>query len=243
MRKNLTKIALIAMSVVILGLAIAVGTLAYLKDTTESIKNVFVVGANIDITLTESKGFEIINDNGTPEDDGDDFAEPNTKGFKVVPGAELAKDPTITVLGGSEACYVFVKVETNLINKVGEATPDQYDAIWSINSAWTAVPGVAGVYYIEQDSLVGEDDVAYAVLTDNKVTVSTKGIPVKDANSDTIADEVYMTFTGYAIQSDALTGLGEVPADPGDGSKDAEIAAAKAANAKIAWDLLQADLA
>ena len=219
MKKNLTKIALIAMSVVILGLAIAVGTLAYLKDTTDSIKNVFIVGQNISITLTEKEG----------------TVSSGTQEFKAIPGSVITKDPTVTVLDGSEACYVFVKVETNLTAE---------DATWSINSAWKAVPEVAGVYYIEQAAIAKDAaDVAYPVLTDNKVTVSAGGIAEKDANDDDVADEVYMTFTAYAIQSEALTGLGEVPADPGDGSKDAEIAAAKAANAKIAWTLLQADLA
>ena len=67
------------------------GTLAYLMDKTTEVKNVFSVG-DINIELKE-----------------------NTTGYKVVPGGTEAKDPYVTVKANSEACYVYVCIENNMI--------------------------------------------------------------------------------------------------------------------------------
>lgn len=64
------------------------GVLAWLTDTTDSIKNTFTVG-NVDISLTETTG----------------------NSYKMVPGQTIAKDPKVTVNANSEDCYLFVKVE------------------------------------------------------------------------------------------------------------------------------------
>ena len=64
------------------------GTIAWLTDVTDPVKNTFTVG-NISIELKE-----------TP-----------VETYKMVPGCTIAKDPTATVKAGSEDCYLFVKVE------------------------------------------------------------------------------------------------------------------------------------
>jgi predicted ribosomally synthesized peptide with SipW-like signal peptide len=70
-------------------LAIGIGgTLAWLTDQTDPIVNTFTIG-DIEIDLEEGNG-------------------PN---FKVTPGQVVDKDPEVTVKAGSEACYLFVKVE------------------------------------------------------------------------------------------------------------------------------------
>lgn len=72
------------------------GTLAWLTDKTEAVKNVFTVG-DIEITLTESDALDL----------------------KIIPGKEIAKDPVVTVKGNSEACWLFVKIEeTNWSDKL-----------------------------------------------------------------------------------------------------------------------------
>ena len=63
------------------------GTLAWLTDKTDEIKNVFTIG-NINIELTETE-----------------------QEYKMVPGTTIAKDPTVTVEADSENCYLFVKLE------------------------------------------------------------------------------------------------------------------------------------
>lgn len=63
------------------------GSLAWLTDKTEEVKNTFTVG-DINIDLTESQDLDL----------------------KMVPGNTIKKDPTVTVKADSEACWLFVKV-------------------------------------------------------------------------------------------------------------------------------------
>lgn len=63
------------------------GTIAWLTDQTESVKNTFTFG-DINITLDET-----------------------TTDYKMVPGNTISKDPKVTVKANSEACWLFVKVE------------------------------------------------------------------------------------------------------------------------------------
>ena len=64
------------------------GTLAWLTDTTDPVTNTFTVG-DIDIDLTESDHLDL----------------------KMIPGRTITKDPKVTVKAGSEACWLFVKVQ------------------------------------------------------------------------------------------------------------------------------------
>lgn len=143
------------------------GTLAWLTDTTEAKVNTFTVG-NIDIELNETD-----------------------RPYKMVPGTELDKDPKVTVKSGSEASWVFVKIEES----------NNLDAFISYDVAdgWTALTGVDGVYYRTQAATTA--DVTYSVLTNDKVTVKdTVTKAMMDAITAGTADEPTLTFTAYAIQ-------------------------------------------
>lgn len=61
------------------------------------------------------------------------------------------------------------------------------------------LPGVTGVYYREVSATTA--DTAFAVLTDNKITVSTT-LTKAEANAITTPT---LTFTAYAVQKDAAT--------------------------------------
>ena len=73
--------------VLVLGCAVG-GTVAWLVAKTDPVVNTFTYG-DINITLTETTG--------------DDY--------KIIPGVDIGKDPKVTVKAGSEACWLFVKVE------------------------------------------------------------------------------------------------------------------------------------
>lgn len=89
----------------------AVGTtLAWLSDSKE-VTNTFTVG-DINISLAE---------------DSYDATK-----AKLVPGTEIAKNPTVTVNANSEDCYVFVMVENNL--KANSKTIGVLD----VSADWTA---------------------------------------------------------------------------------------------------------
>lgn len=165
MKKKITLLLSLALAVAI-GIG---GTLAWLTAKTEEVKNTFTVG-NINITLTEEAGG-------------------NTKEFKMVPGQTITKDPKVTVKAGSEACWLFVKIEesANLDNFISYAVAD----------GWTALTGVDGVYYRAVDATT--TDMVYPVLTGNQVTVEND---VTKAMMDNLTADTYptLTFTAYAIQ-------------------------------------------
>ena len=163
------KILVACLCVALAVLTIAGTTLAYLTATTGPVTNTFTVG-NIDITLTETK--------------------PDNNQAKIIPGVDIEKDPKVTVMANSEACWLFVKVEetgTFVANKVTYAIAD----------GWTALPGVNGVYYREVSAVTANTD--FYVLKDNKITVSSEltktEIPTAPAT---------LTFTAYAVQKDGI---------------------------------------
>lgn len=172
---NTKKILALVMAAVLLVAVSVAGTVAYLYDVTSEVENVFT-GSNVDIELAETK-----------------------ENFKMVPGSDIAKDPTITVIKGSEACYVFVKVEYT----PDKATFDQYMS-YEIDSAWTELTSAstenAKVYYCTQAAVTA--DTTITVLKDNKVTVKND---VTNAMMDAIENgKLTMTFTAYAIQSENM---------------------------------------
>lgn len=167
MKKTLTVVIALVL-VVVMSVA---GTVAYLTATTDPITNTFTVG-NINITLTET-----------------------TSDFKMVPGNDIAKDPKVTVVGGSEACWLFVKVEKS-------ANLDSF-VIYDIADGWTALTGVDGVFY--REVAASESNQEFAVLKDNKVTVKdTVTKAMMDALNVEGATKPTLTFTAYAVQKDNI---------------------------------------
>lgn len=164
MKKTLTVIIALVL-VVVMSVA---GTVAYLTDTTDSVVNTFTVG-NIDITLAET-----------------------TTDFKMVPGNDIAKDPKVTVVGGSEACWLFVKVAES--DNLGSFVT------YSIADGWTALTGVSGVYY--REVAASESNQVFSVLANDKVTVkNTVTKTMMDDLGKTGATQPTLTFTAYAIQA------------------------------------------
>lgn len=106
-----TKKLVIAVVALSLALVCAIGgTLAFLIAESDTVTNTFTYGT---ITL------ELSEKNKT---DKDGLAFTN-----VVPGDELDKDPVVTVVEGSEACYVYVLID----NQLGTA------ATYNIGEQWT----------------------------------------------------------------------------------------------------------
>ena len=101
-------------------------TVAYLTSTDE-VKNTFTVG-NVEITLDEAKvneKGEPVDANGNVIDDNSDATAPRVDNnrYKLMPGRTYTKDPTVTVKGGSEECYVRVFVEFTNSDKLDEVFP------------------------------------------------------------------------------------------------------------------------
>ena len=153
------------------------GTLAWLTSTTEPVVNTFTP-SDIDITLTETKS-----------------------NFKMVPGTTIDKDPVVTVKGGSEACWLFVKVEksANLSQYI------EYSVITG-DGGWTALTGVDGVYY--REVAASASDQSFGILTNDKVTVKkdvTKSMmETLKATTSPLPEQPTLTFTAYAVQKEGF---------------------------------------
>ncbi len=144
-----SKILATALAAALLVTGTVFGTMAYLTDQ-DTVTNTMTVG-NIDITLDEAR----TETDGTPVEVAARVQE-NT--YKLVPGHEYAKDPTVHVEADSEDSYIFVKV-TNEIAGIEAAEADGYAPILKqiTGNGWTALTGYEGVYYQEYTSPAAAD--------------------------------------------------------------------------------------
>lgn len=119
-RKNMKKKLLIMSVAMVLVCAFAVGmTLAYLTST-DRVVNTFTVG-NVQIKLDEAK----VDAYGEPV--GSPAPRVTDNSYKLIPGHTYTKDPTVTVLSGSESSYIKMTVTVT--------KSDVLDAIFAPNGA------------------------------------------------------------------------------------------------------------
>ena len=154
---------LLAIAIVVVG--VVAGTVAWLTDKTPSVTNTFTT-SDINIELKETKN-----------------------NFKMIPGWNIEKDPKVTVKTGSEACYLFVKLE--------KSTNFDTFMTYEMADGWEALPEAPGVYYREVAAATA--DTTFEVLKDNQVSV--KG-EVTKAQMNGLTEDTYptLTVTAYASQ-------------------------------------------
>lgn len=185
--KTKNKALLLALCAVSLVTASVFGTMAYLTSTAD-VENTFTVGS-VAITMDEK--------------DVDGTAGRDTRNsYKLLPGHEYTKDPTIHVDPTSEDCYLFVKVE-NGIKDIESKEPDKSVADQMAKNGWEPVEGNVYVY-------VGTAD-----ATDPATVTKGKDVKVFDnitidgsVNGDTLAnyEGKTITVTAYAVQKDGFEG-------------------------------------
>ena len=144
-------------------------TFAWLTDSTDPITNTFTVG-DIEITLAETTGTS----------------------YKMVPGATISKNPKVTVLGDSEDCYLFIKIdETNNTFDTNKKFVE-----YVIAAGWTALSGEDGVYY--RTVANSADDQGFPVLLNDQVTINTAATATHLEAAET--NKPTLSFTAYAVQ-------------------------------------------
>lgn len=109
--KSKAKVLIAVLCALVLVVGSVVGTLAYLTDRQEVV-NTFTVG-DVDIKVDEAP----VTPDGKPEE-GKDRVEGNE--YHLIPGQTYTKDPTMTVLKGSEESYVRMMVTINCISQLRE---------------------------------------------------------------------------------------------------------------------------
>ena len=193
-RCGVSKKMFIAMLALVLALGCAVGgTIAWLTAETDPVVNTFTYG-DINIELYEHE-YDAANNALTMK-----TTKTGVNNYKIVPGKNLPKDPTVKVLADSEACWLFVKVEATgdfANGKVSYAIADGTDG-------WTKLTGVTGVdnvYYRSVDA--STDAQVFQVLKGNQVTVD-KDLTKTEINDITAENQPKLTFTAYAVQRDGI---------------------------------------
>lgn len=201
--KKTRKILLMAACAVLL-VCISVGaTVAYLTST-DTVTNTFTVG-KVAITLDE-----LDVDNSTPNADRD-----KANVYKLMPGHSYVKDPTVHFAAGSEASYLFVKVENEIAAiedkyTYGDTDPKKSHTIAEQITAngWAALDGVANVYYKEVGANTGDIAVDYKVFDGFKIIDSIEAkpaTPVTDVKYLEDYADKKITVTAYAVQADGFT--------------------------------------
>lgn len=233
-KRSSKSVALIMAAVLAVGGAVG-GTVAWLISKTDTVVNTFTYG-DIDLkleeTLTDEDG-NPVDEEGNPIEEGEEPIK-TTEGNKyaMIPGEDYLKDPTVTVLAGNEACWLFVKLEENDgVNKDAEgeeiATNEFNDYLtYTVADGWTPLLDesgneVKGIYF----RYVGEDtdgnEVAYEVLKDNKISVkrevTKEMLNALDNNGVNAETATYpnLSITAYAVQYSGFeTEVSEEADDP-----------------------------
>lgn len=189
--KTKRKALLLTFCAVLLVVASVLGTIAYLTSQDE-VKNTFTVG-QVAINLDEAK----VNPNGTPVE-GADRVKANS--YKLLPGHEYTKDPTVHVNAVSENSWIFVKVENGIAAYEANATKDYKQIADQITeNGWTALDGVANVYYKSYaQNATGADLV---VFKNFKVSDTANTV---DGWANITEESTKVIVNAYAIQADGF---------------------------------------
>lgn len=217
--KKLTKVLAVVLCAALLVAGSVLGTLAYLTSQDEAV-NTFTVG-KVKIELDEAK----INADGKPidaeEKEVTDLSEAERVEeniYHLLPGHSYTKDPTVTVLKGSEDCYVrmFVTItksaEWDQICDNHENTFGAAQMFTGLSSKWELKSAV--------ENRAGENTRTYEFWYAVKVTDVPKdedktldalftGIEMPDAltNADLVllGDDFKIYVIAQAIQADGFS--------------------------------------
>lgn len=181
--KAKTKALVLAVCAVLLVATTVFVTMAYLTSKTETVNNTFTVG-KVGITLDEAK----VDEYGTPIQNANRVIG---NAYKLIPGHEYTKDPTVHFAAKSEASWLFVKVEDGL----AAIEADTKVAAQITANGWTALNGVANVYYKEVSANTSNSAVDYVVFETFKLT--------EDAAVENYSD-ASIKITAYAVQKDGF---------------------------------------
>ncbi len=195
-------IALVMMAVLLVAASV-MGTLAYLTSK-ESVKNTFTVG-KVKITLDEAK----VDEDGKAIEGADRVKE---NSYKLMPGHEYTKDPTVTVKAGSEESYVRLLVTINNASQLkavfGDSfLPQNYVKGWD-STAWPCVKTTSNnddntvTYEFRYKDVVsaGADDVKLGAL------FNSFWVPGENMSADELdkLNGLEITVVAHAIQADGF---------------------------------------
>lgn len=213
--KTKKKALVITLSAALLVAVSILGTVAYLTSQ-DTVVNTFTVG-KVDIDLDEAD----VDEYGVEIPSAD-----RVKGneYKLVPGHTYVKDPTVTVMKGSEESYIRMLVTINNLTDIkaifgSDFLPQNYVEGWD-NSVWVPAGLVEDAsadtvtyefrYYTTVDAREVAENVTLPALF-TKFTlpgeVDTEGL-AKLSGEDG-KDTLQITVVGHAIQKDTFEDANE----------------------------------
>lgn len=184
LKRSVKLIAVLAIAVIFAIGSSAAGSFAWLIDESDVLTNTFVYG-DINIDLYET-------DTGLDQDN-----DLRTNTYKMMPGQDIIKDPKVSVIQGSENCWLFIKLEKlNEFDEFMEYTVLIGDYDWKVLDAINH----PDVYYRTVDAQdVKDADKVFGVLQND--TVKVKGSVTKEM-LNALTEETYprLKVTAYAVQ-------------------------------------------
>ena len=188
------KILVACLCVALAVLTVAGTTLAYLtsKDT---VTNTFTVG-NVKITMDEAK----VTTDGTPVV-GADRVKAND--YKLMPGHTYTKDPTVTVVKGSEEAYVRLKVTFNNAADIIAMCTDPKFAEDGPTGVENAFPLIRMVKFVEANAAKWDGIIPDNMVDTEEMLADAKYF-VYDAEADTLTYYFYYTETVAAPTADVV---------------------------------------
>ena len=188
------KILVACLCVALAVLTIAGTTLAYLTDSKE-VKNTFAVG-KVKITLNEAD----VDTDGTPIEGAKRVTENE---YKLMPGHTYTKDPTATVLDGSEEAYVRMKVTFNNATEIIAMCTDPEYAEDGPTGVENAFPLIRMVNFVETNAAKW-DGIIPDNMVDTEEMLGNAKYFVYDTKADTLTYYFYYTETVAAPTADVV---------------------------------------
>lgn len=180
--KRAPRILLVLCLMLVVMVGSIAGTVAWLTDTTDEVKNTFTVG-DINIELKE-----------TVKPDGTTVEKVTDWSAQMIPGKTYSKNPVVTVKANSVECYLFVEVTKPTSSYITYTL-----TLEESNSGWTKGTGDDGngvptnVWF--RTVSASTTDQSWNLIKDNKVTIS-ENLTKENISSSSET----MTFTAYAVQ-------------------------------------------
>ncbi|MDY4809585.1 MAG: hypothetical protein SO205_05845 [Bulleidia sp.] len=191
--KNTKKVLLGGVAALALVGTSVFGTYMYLTSKTDTVTNTFTVG-KVAITLDEADTDEY---GAQLYKDGDKLVTNQTETvadrvqeneYKLIPGHEYLKDPTVHVSSESEDSWLFVKVE----NGISDIEADKTIAAQMAEKGWSLVGNETNVYAYKDKVAKNQDIKVFESFT------LTENASVNNyANAE-------ITITSYAVQADGF---------------------------------------
>ena len=186
--KTKSKALLLTLCAVLLVAASVLGTMAYLTSTAK-VENTFTVG-KVEIKLDET---DVTNPTGP---------RVTENSYKLMPGTTYTKDPTVTVLKGSEDSYVRMKVTFNNAKEIIAlcTDPEFADEVTGVENAF---PLIRMVNFVEANAAKWD-----GIIPDNMVETGEMLADAKyfayDKTADTLTYIFYYRETVTAPTADVV---------------------------------------